>query len=189
MIKTSMFFLLMAITCATSTNAGITIHFEGTALSSSAVTNVLSVVEAAAKKNKWKLEDASAKQGHLDRLIDYKEKNYEGNLTGVVIQVAENCEPLYFQFGDDLIMQDFVKTQFAGAEVHVQIIELLESIRSLFKKFAVDDEGEFWERHDRIFLAGKIQEVNLMIEGVKKKDPKAHGPFHLKSGRIIDVIH
>ena len=121
-------------------------------------------------------------------MIDEKDKDYEGPVTGVVIHISENCEPLYFQFGEDLFMQDFVKTQFAGANVHVQIVQLLESIRPFFKKLVVDDEGEFWDSHDRVLLEGHIQKINSVLEEIKKKDPKAQGPVRLKSGRITDVI-
>jgi hypothetical protein len=168
--------------------AGVTIHYEGMAASPAAVTKILAAVTAAAKKNDWKIESASAERGHLERVIDEKNRDYEGKVTGVVIYVAENCEPLHFQFGDDLFMQDFVKTQFAGAGVHVQIIQLFESLRPYFNKLTIYDEGEFWDSHDRALLEGHIQKINSMIDEIKKKNPKAQGPVRLKSGRMVDVI-
>ena len=121
-------------------------------------------------------------------MIEEKDKDYEGRITGVVIRISDSCEPLYFQFDDDLFMQDFVKTQFAGTDVHVQIVQLLESIRPFFKKLAVDDEGEFWNSHDRSLFERHIKKINSVLESIKKKDPKARGPVRLDSGRIVDVL-
>ena len=85
-------------------------------------------------------------------------------------------------------MQDYVKTQFAGAAVHIQIIELFDLLRPYFKKLAIEDEGEFWEKRDRAVLEGNIRQVDSMIQEIKKKDSKAKGPVRMKSGRMLDVI-
>ena len=178
----------LALGLACTAKAGITIHYEGTAAAPGAVAKVMAEVTAFAKKNKWQVEDASATNGKLLREIDEKEMDYEGVITGVVVRVNDNCEPLYFQFGDDLFMQDFVKTQFAGADIHIQIVQLLESLRPHFKKLDVIDESDYWDTHDRSALEGHIAKVDSMIEDIKKKNPQAKGPFKLKSGRIVDVI-
>ncbi len=179
---------LLAMLFASRATAGVTIHYEGMAVSPDAVARILAAVTSVAKHHGWSVEDASAKRGRLQRVIDEKDKDYEGPVTGVVIRVSENCEPLYFQFGDDLFMQDFVKTQFAGAGVHIQIVQLLESIKPFFRKLVVDDEGEFWASHDRARLEGNIEKINRVLEEIKQKDPKARGPVTLQSGRIVDVI-
>ncbi|HEY6167604.1 MAG TPA: hypothetical protein VI454_06165 [Verrucomicrobiae bacterium] len=180
--------LLLVIALASQATAGVTIHYEGTAASPSAVAKIIEVVTAAAKKNKWTIEDTSAKRGRLLRVIDEKNKDYEGKVTGVVIRIGGNCEPLHFQFGDDLFMQDFVKTQFAGADVHIQIVEMLESIRPFVKQLTVGDEGEFWGKRDRAILEGHIQKINSVIADMKKKNPKARVAVRLESGRVADVI-
>ena len=179
--------LLLSLAVATPANAGVTIHYEGTAVSPDAVAKILAAVSSFAKKKNWKIEEASAVKGRLQRVIDEKDKDYEGKITGVVVRVADNCEPLHFQFGEDLFMQDYVKTQFAGAEVHIQIVELLESLRPFFAKIEVVDEGDYWDLHDKEVLQGHIAKINSMIEDLKKKNPTAQGQVKLKSGRIADV--
>lgn len=168
--------------------AGVTVHYEGTASSPDAVVKILAAVTAFAKKRNWKVEDASATAGRLQRVIDEKDKDYEGRITGVVVRISDSCEPLHFQFGDDLFMQDHVKTQFAGAEVHIQIVELLESLRPHFKRIDVNDEGEYWNTHDKAVLERHIGKINSVIEDIKKKNPRAQGPLRMKSGRITDVV-
>jgi hypothetical protein len=174
--------------CASTVNAGVTIHYEGTAISAEAIPKILSLVTATAKKNQWRVDDASSSRGKLERVIDEKDKDYQGRVTGVVVRIGDDCEPLHFQFGDDLFMQDFVKTQFARAEVHVQIVALLDSLRPYFRKLTVDDEGEFWEKRDRAVLEGHMRKIDSLLAEIKKKDPKAKGPVRLKSGRIADII-
>ena len=179
---------MLTLAFASPANAGITINYEGTAASPDAVGKILAAVAGFAKKNKWKVEDASATKGQLQRVIDEKDKDYDGKISGVVVLISDDCEPLYFQFGDDLFMQDYVKTQFVGADVHIQIVQLLESLRPFFKKIDVIDEGEYWDTHDKSVLAGHIAKVKSMIEGIKKRNPKAEGPLRMKSGRIADIV-
>ena len=180
--------LVLALVLESPAKAGVTIHFEGTAASPEAVTRILTAVATFAQKNNWKIEDASAANGQLQRVIDEKDKDYHGTITGVVIHVTDNCEPVYFQFGDDLFMQDYVKTQYTGAEVHIQIVHLLESLRPLFKRIDVIDEGDYWNLYDKSVLEAHIAKVDSMLEDMKKKNPKAQGPLRMKSGRIVDLL-
>ena len=188
MLRKLIILLVLTLAIASPARAGVTIHYEGTAASPDSVAKILAAVAAFAKKNKWKIEDASEARGRLQRVIDEKDKDYEGKITGVVIRVTDNCEPVHFQFGDDLFMQDYVKTQFAGADVHIQIVQLLESLRPYFKKIDVYDEGDYWEAHDQAALQDHIAKVNSMIEDIKKKNSKAQGPLRMESGRIADVV-
>lgn len=180
--------ILISLALALPASAGVTIHYEGAATSPDAVVKILAAVAAFAKKNRWKVEDASAAKGKLQRVIDEKDKDYEGKISGIVVRVSDNCEPLHFQFGDDLFMQDYVKTQFAGTNAHVQIVELFESLRPHFRKIEVYDEGEYWDTHDRAVLEGHISKINSMIEEEKQKNPRIRGPVRLESGRIADLV-
>jgi hypothetical protein len=150
-------------------HAGVTINYEGAASSKEAIAKILATATAIAKKNQWKIADASAEHVTLERVVNEKPVRYEGRLTGVVIYPSEKCEPVQLQFGDDLFMQDFTKTQFAGAEIHVKVIELFLAIRPFFKKLTIDDEGEYWETRDRRLLEQHLGETNSAIEAIKSK--------------------
>jgi|GEM_PF-664633 len=183
--------ITLILTCsalAFPASAGVTIHYEGTATSPDAIVKILATIATFAKKNRWKIDDASATQGKLQRVVDEKDKDYEGKITGVVVQVSDNCEPLHFQFGDDLFMQDYVKTQFAGADVHIQITELFEALRPHFRTLDIYDEGEYWDKHDRVILEGHISKINSVIEEEKQKNPSIHDPVRMVSGRIADIV-
>jgi len=169
--------------------AGVTIHFEGTASSSSAIAQIIAIATAFAKKRGWQIKDASAKTGKIPRVIEEKDKDDEGKITGVVLYPPKMCEPVYLQFGDDLFMQDYVKTQFSGVTIHLEVIALFDELKPHFKKLSVDDEGEYWETRNKKTLENHIDTVNRMIKDIRTKNPKAEGPIKLPSGRIADVIN
>jgi hypothetical protein len=171
-----------------SARAGVTIHYEGYATSTNAVGLVISIATAFAKNHDWAVKDVSVEKGKLERVIDEKNKDYEGRVTGIILYPGKNCEPLCFQFGYDLFMQDYTKTQFAGAALHVDIIALLDELKPQFRKFVIEDEGEYWETRDRAKLENHIATVNRMIGEIKKQKPKANGPVFLPSGRVVDVL-
>ena len=185
------YLILSTIFCVTFSKlviAGVTIHFEGTVSSNDNLSKIFYVVKDFAAKNKWTVEDASSDQGVLQRVINEENKDYKGKITGIVVRISDQCEPLYFQFGDDLLMQDFVKTQFAGPDVHIKIVELLEIIKPYFKNLNIIDEGEYWETKDREILEKHMNTVNSIINEIKENNPKAVGPIMDNNGRIIDVI-
>jgi hypothetical protein len=93
--------------------AGVTIHYEGKAKSRAAATQALQVARAEARRLNWVVEDANASSAQLTRVIAEKERLYTGRVVGIVIRPGPMCDPFYIQFGDDLFLQDFVKTQFA----------------------------------------------------------------------------
>jgi hypothetical protein len=121
-------------------------------------------------------------------MIGEKERTYRGSLQGIVILAHEMCEPIYLQFGTDLYFQDFVKTQFAGARVHVQIVELLRKLKPFLADLSVDDEGEYWRGSNREKLDEHIAFTNKVLEKMRASSPAARGPLKIESGRIVDLI-
>jgi len=167
--------------------AGVTLHYEGTAKDRASADQVLATARVEAQRRGWKIESANLPNAVVTRIIDEVEKPYTGTLTGIVIYPHPMCEPLYLQFGSDLFLQDFVKTQFAGPDIHVGVVELLRKIQPYFRELKVDDEGEYWPARDRTKLAHNLDAVNVMIDNIKRSHPGAKGPIKLPDGRIIDV--
>jgi hypothetical protein len=79
MLRTLILLALVVLSGGSLAKAGVTIHYEGIAASPDAGAKILAGVTAAAKKNQWRVEDASAKRGKLERVIDEKKKDYEPN--------------------------------------------------------------------------------------------------------------
>lgn len=71
----------------------------------------------------------------------------------------------------------FVKTQYAGIDIHKLIVHLLKHLnKKYFNDFKVIDEGEYWESGDEKLLekkfkqyTGLIQMVSSAIEGSPMK--------------------
>src|SRR5262249_23521889 len=136
----------------------------------------------------WEVREANVANAAVRRVVAGKERLYQGPLTGIVIYPHPMCEPIYIQFGTDLLMSDFVKTQFAGPDVHVEVIGLLRKLKPLLADLQVSDEGEYWQTNDRAKLATNIAAVNAMVESIRKSHPGAKGPVKIGE-RIIDLVN
>lgn len=187
-MKTSFTFIWLFLFHTATAFAGITIHYEGHALSHQAVKEILSAASEYAKLQDWKVNDASAENGTLERVINEKNADYVGKITGVVLYPHAKCEPVLLQFGEDLFMQDFVKTQFAGTNVHILLIKLFDALKGKYRNLEIVDESEFWDKRDRDTLEEHIRKVNEIIADMKTKDPTAKGPVTLPNGRIVDIM-
>ena len=97
-------------------------------------------------------------------------------------------EPLYLVFGTSGRIQNFVKTQFAGVETHIKIVELLEQVRPLFTRLELEDEGGYAQTKDRQRLAREMEDVDIMIAKIKRDRPDAQGPVKRPDGRILDLV-
>jgi hypothetical protein len=169
--------------------AGVTVHYRGKAKDAAAVEQVLAAARSEASRYGWEVKDANVIDASVPRNSGAKEKTYKGPLTGIVIYAHPMCEPVYIQFGTDLLMQDYVKTQFAGPDIHVKLIGLLRKIRPLLADLHVSDEGEYWETGDKAKLEMQIAAVSKMIEAIRKSHPNVKGPIKIGNGRIVDLAN
>ena len=163
-------------------------HFEGEAKDTKAVDAVIAEATAFAVSRQWRVEPVSKDKAELERVKDEKSVKYVGPLRGVILFPHAMCEPIHLEFGSDHALQDFVKTQFAGADVHIAIVELLRRLKPQFTRLEVEDEGEYWETSERTKLEQHINTVNRMLKDIIREKPSARGPVKLKDGRIADVI-
>lgn len=61
----------------------------------------------------------------------------------------------------------FVKTQFAGYEIHITIILLLKYLeKKYFKNFTVLDEGEFWETGNTGLLIDNFKRYTTLLNSI-----------------------
>jgi hypothetical protein len=112
----------------------------------------------------------------------------KGNIKVITVKLDlndENPEPISSEGEDDKFdPSDFVysisvKTQYAGAEAHITIIELL---RYLSGKYLVDfemmDESKYWDTKNPDDLHLKMDSLNLIIEAFNDiiKDKSIHNP-------------
>lgn len=62
----------------------------------------------------------------------------------------------------------FVKTQFAGPEVHIALIKLFKYLSAkYFDFFEVRDEADYWESMDKEILLGKFKYMDNLLNKVE----------------------
>jgi hypothetical protein len=166
---------------------GITIHYEGSLRSPLLVEELINTATRYAEEHQWSHRRIDGEATDLLRIIDNKEFYYSGPVLGVELRPHTDAEPLKFEFDDEMFLQDYCKTQFAGAETHIAVIELLDQIEPYFLELRVEDEGEYWCSRDEARLHQHLDTVNRMLKEIMDRDADAEGPIYAESGRIMDV--
>ncbi len=167
---------------------GVTIHFEGQLKSDKEFESVIEKAIEFATINEMPFYHFNEPLKKLERVKDEQDWDYEGPTKGIHIQPDANAEPFWLEFDKDNYIQDYCKTQFAGPDVHIKLIDFLKSIQSNFFDLNVFDEGEYWETNDVILLENNFHNFFDAAENAKKENPKLNGPFKLEDGRIIDLM-
>jgi hypothetical protein len=166
---------------------GVTVHFEGSLRSPLLVEELIKTATRYAEEHQWPNRRIDGDATDLLRIIDEKEFYYSGPVFGVELRPHTDAEPLKFEFDDEMFLQDFCKTQFAGAATHIAVIELLDQIEPYFVELRVEDEGEYWSYRDETRLHQHLNTVARMLREIKDRDHDAEGPIYTESGRIMDI--
>jgi len=167
---------------------GVTLHFEGRLKDDGALSRVVAKAKSFAVREGWATTDIHDSNAVLRRVRGEQSTDYRGPAEGVVVSPHIAAEPLRLEFDQTRYVQDYIKTQFAPAEIHVKVVELLRSLESEFDSLCVFDEGEFWESSDVQALRRHMEAVHRVLTDVLAKNPNAHGPVRLPSGRIVDYM-
>jgi hypothetical protein len=167
---------------------GVTIHFEGQLIDESAYRSLIDVASRFAFEQGWLTEPIEMSHTTLSRVRDEKEWDYSGPVKGMVVYPHEDCEPLRLEFDSNLFIQEFVKTQFAGVQIHLKVVELLRAIRPFFSEFKVEDEGEFWQSGDVKRLEEHMRSIQNVIDAEIKKNPSSRMKIKSPNGRIFDLL-
>jgi hypothetical protein len=167
---------------------GVTIHFDGHLKDEAAYYQLLDAVISIAKANSWSTEAIESKVTTLSRVRDEQDWDYVGPVRGIVISIAEDCDPVRLEFDRDLYVQEFIKTQFAGSQVHLKVLELLKALKPFFRDLKVEDEGEYWETGNLQHLTEHMNRAQKAIEAELEKYPNGQMKVKTPSGRILDLI-
>lgn len=167
---------------------GVTIHFEGRLKNAQALSDLLFRVEQIAHANTLLTEQFDNREVQLPRVRNEKPEDYVGPTKGIVLYLHDQSDPVRLEFDRDLYIQEFVKTQFAGANVHIRLIRILKDLQVFFDTFDVTDEGQYWETEDEALLADHISRCNMLISEFAAKNPAAQIKVKGPDGRFIDMI-
>ena len=134
-------------------------------------------------------EPIECEETTLLRVDDNEEDwDYCGPVKGVVLYPSEDCDPVRFEFDRNLYVQEFTKTQFAGVQTHLQVLELLRAVEPFFRDLKVEDEGEYWEKGSLLTLAEHMKRVQDVIDQEKKNNPSVQVKVKTPDGRIMDLM-
>ena len=167
---------------------GVTIHFEGQLHDEDNYKKLMKNIHNFITQYELESTDINEEEKQLSRVKDEEDWDYIGPVKGVRIKIHDNCDPLIFEFDENLYIQEYIKTQFVGTDVHIIICEYLESISPFFSSFIIIDEGEYFEKKDKSILEKQIDTVDRLIEEKISSDPRLTGPVRSPDGRILDVV-
>lgn len=166
----------------------MTVHFEGQLFNDGSFSALIDAVSAFAKENGWRSELIESPNTTLLRVRDEADWDYVGPVKGVQVFPHDDCDPIRLEFDRDLYIQEYTKTQFAGPNIHVKVLDLLALIQPFFSTFSINDEGEYWETRDPSVLTEHMNRTREVIEGILREDPSATIKVKTPEGRIIDFI-
>ena len=174
---------------------GLTIHYQGQLRSEAAYEEFVALTGAYAGTRGWPAHPVTMARKVLTRTLQPEdpeapeyEEIYDGPVRGIYLLPDPHCEPLTFEFDRDLFMQDWCKTQFAGAGVHAEIVGLFRQGEGLFEMLDVMDEAEFWEVNDLAALEEAFKAASVAIAAAAAETPGAAVGVLTPSGRILDVL-
>jgi hypothetical protein len=167
---------------------GVTIHFEGSLHDQARFAQVVGAAKSLAECEGWGWEAIEEKVVTLKRVLNEQARDYTGPTRGIVLYPHENSEPLRLEFDGDLFVQEFIKTQFAPVQIHVQIVRFLKDIAPHFKAFTVCDEGEYWETEAVEVLENHRRTISQLLREQLAARPDLVGPVALPTGRIADLM-
>jgi hypothetical protein len=158
---------VVAVIFPASSRAGVTLHYEGTLREGSDVAEIVAKATAFAKARGWPSEPATG---------------------GVVLRPHPWSEPVELVFEGGALRKSWVKTQFAGPETHIAIVELFRALAPSFERLTIDDEGQYWDTSDRNRLVLRMQSDGLMMMRMQQERPGTTGPYVAGDGRIVDLV-
>ncbi|MBK8522171.1 MAG: hypothetical protein WAT20_09320 [Ferruginibacter sp.] len=83
------------------------------------------------------------------------------------------CSPIKLQFNnaatnDLMVAYVSTKTQYAGMDIHVAVLKLLEYLKDkYFSFFELSDEGMYWETKDIEVLKSQFARYNFIVNSVR----------------------
>lgn len=167
---------------------GVTIHFEGQLLNEGAFSALIDAASTFAKENGWGKELFELPNVTLLRVRDEADWDYVGPVKGIQVFPHDDCDPIRLEFDRDLYIQEYTKTQFAGSNIHLKVLDLLALLQPFFSTFRINDEGEYWETKNLTTLMEHMHRTQQVIEDMLREDPSAAMKVKTPDGRIIDLI-
>lgn len=189
---------------------GLTIHYKGRFNPEASLVGLIGECLEFAKVFNWTYHIFEQEFPSIPFPEEYNDKIY-----GIAISPPE-CESLWFTFlsngkmsgpvqlkffGNSIDPEDqftlyslFTKTQFAGPEIHVVVIEIFKHIsKKYLLDFSMTDEGKYWETSDKTVLVTIFKKYNFLLDmvedGLKFSKPVDGESIQEMIERIAGNVH
>lgn len=161
---------------------GLTIYYSGNFKPNVSISEMIEEVKDIAQIYKWKYHIFETKFPENN----FDDTNFNEEIYGISFS-PPSCEPVLLCFlsngrmanpfmfqhwlqskaknDEHLIYGNFTKTQYAGIEIHKQIIHLLKHLgKKYLMDFKVNDEGGYWATEDENVLQDNFNRYTDLIE-------------------------
>ena len=157
---------------------GLTIHYNGTFSSKASLPAMIEEVKDIAAAHHWPYH---IYETHFPD-HGFTSETFDGKVYGISFTPPESetvrltflsngrlCNTLWLKYPDNdeaknYLYMLFTKTQFAGWQIHQQIIHILRYIsRKYFQRFTVDDEGMYWETENVNILQERFKQYTDLL--------------------------
>ena len=201
---------------------GITIFASGKIESASDIPRLIDDLKRVAGERNWKYHVVDDDfETRPDAALTHRDSGgrtaavIKGSLglKGLILNVGPGAEPLSVLFDRSGVLTDMLsqlswieskgqgerfsicKTQFAGIDSHIRVIEVLDGLKqSYIPGLVVNDEGEYWESRDkrilaekRIFLGKCLRHTEKVISGIEISGDDVRDPETIAS-RIEEAL-
>ncbi len=150
---------------------GLTFFYSGKAKGEKEIKKISQIAKKYAKQHNWTSHD-----------IDLP------TATGLVIEPHPDVENITLLFKKDLYLDNYTKTQFGGAQLHQDVVELFKKIEPFFEKLSIVDESDYWKTGDLGALKENIAFTDSVVKEYKQENPKGTIALRLDNGRIADFV-
>lgn len=171
---------------------GLSLHYSAKIKSPEDVDLLSAEVAAICRESGWKFQLWDSLEKVEEPFLP-KEPGQGGDykgvpLKGIVCTIHEKCEPVFLTFAPsgyttsfinlkfvdqiadinpDLVYTISVKTQFAGPQIHIVLVNLLRYLGQKYcSELQVSDEGGFWETNDEAVLLSAFQQYDDLLNMV-----------------------
>ncbi len=176
---------------------GVTIHYRGKLKSPDLIKTLMDEVEEICISNDWHYQllnnetpkaeatltnPFALEDFESDPDFEFERDRFQGDLRGITFEPHEESETVTFLFDTEGVLRSifssifkkkgkytwcFVKTQFAGVETHVRIINLMAYLKTkYFKKFEIHDDGGYYPDNNTEELQNRLDYLNNAISTV-----------------------
>jgi hypothetical protein len=155
---------------------GVTIFYSGTIKQQERDPALQQVALKWARHWKCEVVDVVDQPDGMFQVRDTEIVEYEGPLNGFVLHPHPMAESLAILYGTDGYCWRFCKTQFAGPDMHIEVVQCLREIAPFFNGFKVKDDSGYWDTGDRQELERRMGIIDRGIDLLAGKFPPDTDP-------------